>query len=135
ARFYSPTGIAVSQAERLYVTDTANFTIREVAPAGTNWVVSTPAGLALNYGFVDGTNDLAEFDFPYGISASAASVLYVADWGNHAIRQMTQFGRDWVVTTIAGLSGTMGSSDGIGSKAKFNFPNGIAVDNQETVYV
>src|SRR5205085_9811006 len=107
ARFYSPTGIAVSQAERLYVTDTANFTIREVAPAGTNWVVSTPAGLALNYGFVDGTNDLAEFDFPYGITTSAASVLYVADWGNHAIRQLKQFGPGWVVSRNAGFYGTV----------------------------
>ena len=135
ARFYSPTGIAVDAAERLYVTDTANFTIREIAPLGTNWVVSTPVGLALNYGFLDGTNDQAEFDFPYGIAASPTGALYVADWGNHAIRQITRYGSDWVVTTIAGLSGLMGSADGTGAKAKFNFPNGIAVDNQETLYV
>src|SRR5947208_3461408 len=126
ARFYSPTGIAVDSTEHLYVTDTANFTIRQVAALGTNWVVSTPAGLALAYGFVDGANDEARFDYPYGIAASSAGAVYVADWGNHAIREMTRFGLDWVVNTIAGLSGTMGSTDGAGRNAKFNFPNGIA---------
>ena len=135
ARFYSPTGIAVDSTEHLYVTDTANFTIRQVAAFGTNWVVSTPAGLALDYGFVDGTNDEARFDFPYGIAASSAGALYVADWGNHAIREMTRLGLDWVVNTIAGLSGTMGSTDGAGRNAEFNFPNGIAVDTQGNLYV
>jgi len=135
ARFYSPTDITVGEDGRLYVTDTANFTIREVSPLGTNWVVTTPVGLALNYGFLDGTNDQAQFDYPYGIAASPAGALYVADWGNHAIRQITRFGSNWSVITIAGLSGLMGSADGTGPKAKFYFPNGIAVDSQETLYI
>jgi len=106
-----------------------------VSPLGTNWVVTTPVGLALNYGFLDGTNDQAQFDYPYGIAASPTGALYVADWGNHAIRQITRLGSDWSVMTIAGLSGLMGSTDGTGTKAKFNFPNGIAVDSQEALYV
>ena len=128
ARFYSPTGIAVDGADRLYVTDTANFTIRKITPMGTNWVVSTLAGLALNYGFVDGTNEEARFDFPYGVTAGSDGRIYIGDWGNHAIREITPNGPDWGVTTIAGSSGVMGSADGIGRKAKFDFPNGIAVD-------
>jgi sugar lactone lactonase YvrE len=135
AHFYSPTGVAVDSAGRLFITDTANFTIREAVLMGTNWVVSTAAGLALDYGFQDGANDSALFDYPYGITVNSQGVLYVADWGNHAIREVKASGPDWVVNTIAGLSGTIGSADGTGTKAKFNFPNGIAADPEGFLYV
>ena len=39
-----------------------------------------------------------------------------------------------VVTTLAG-SGSIGSSDGTGTAASFNVPNGVAVDNSGNVYV
>ena len=134
ARFYSPTGIAVDDAGNLNVTDTLNFTIRKIAPVGTDWVVTTPAGVALNYGFSDGTNSAAQFDFPYDITWNAGK-FYVSDWGNHAIRQIAISGTNWIVTTIAGYSGDFGSVDGTGKKAKFYFPNGIASDQEGVVYV
>ena len=134
ARFWSPTGVAVANG-RVYVTDTANFTVRELAPAGTNWVVRTIAGAALNYGFVDGTNTDAQFDYPYGIAADHAGRLYVADWGNNAIRRLEAVGTDWVVTTIAGNSGVMGHDDGPGLLATFNFPNDLCADAAGSLYV
>lgn len=134
ARFYSPTGIALDDAGRLYVADTANFTIRHLTPIGTNWAVTTIAGFALNYGFVDGINDQARFDYPYDVRVSNAGKVYVSDWGNDAIRELTSLGQDWIVNTIAG-SGAPGSTDGSGRKAKFNFPNGVAVDQFGVVYV
>jgi hypothetical protein len=127
--------VAVDSVGRLFITDTANFTIREAVLFGTNWVVSTIAGLALNYGFQDGVNDSASFDYPYGIAVNSQNVLYVADWGNHAIREVKVSGSNWVVSTIAGLSGTMGSTDGRGATAEFNFPNGIAADTEGFLYV
>lgn len=135
ARFWSPTGIAIGTNNHLYVTDTANFTVREIIPEGTNWVVSTIAGVALNAGFTDGTNGGAQFDYPYGIAVAGAGRLYVADWGNHAIREVLAIGEDWAVHTIAGGSGMMGSADGPGSVATFDFPNDICVDQTGALYV
>jgi streptogramin lyase len=135
ARFWSPTGIAVDKNNNLYVVDTANFTIRKIAPVGTNWVVSTIAGLPLSYGFLDGTNTDAEFDYPYGITVGVQGQLYVTDWGNSAIRQITQVGSNWAVTTIAGDLGMMGSADGAGAVASFNLPNGIWADPAGNVFV
>jgi DNA-binding beta-propeller fold protein YncE len=40
-----------------------------------------------------------------------------------------------VVTTLAGLAGTVGNADGIGSAVRFNSPNGIAVDSAGNLYV
>jgi sugar lactone lactonase YvrE len=135
ARFWSPTGIAVDQNEHVFVTDTANFTIRELIPDGTNWGVRTIAGVPLIYGFMDGTNTDAQFDYPYGIAADNAGKVYVVDWGNHAIRMLQASGANWVVSTIAGNLGTMGSDDGAGSVATFNFPNGICADASGNLYV
>lgn len=135
SRFWSPTGIAVDTAGNLFVTDTANFTIREIMPSGTNWVVSTIAGLPLNFGFADGTNTEAQFNYPYGIATDAAGNVYVADSGNNAIRQLQAVGKEWVVTTIAGTSGGMGSNDGPGIFATFNFPNSLCADPMGNVFV
>src|SRR6267142_2070598 len=135
ARFWAPVGVAVDKNEHLFVADASNFTIRGILPAGTNWIVSTLAGTALIYGFADGVNDAAEFDYPYNIALTGAGVLYVTDFGNYAIRQITPVGPDWVTRTIAGFSGVIGTNDGAGGIASFNNPNGIAVDGATNLYV
>src|SRR5271157_576002 len=52
ARFSNPYGVAVDTNGSVYVADFINSTIRKVTPVGTNWVVTTLAGLA----GVSGTN-------------------------------------------------------------------------------
>ena len=59
----------------------------------------------------------------------------MAEFGNNAIRKISPVGPDWVTTTVAGFSGAPGSNDGPASQAKFQNPNGIAVDAAETLYV
>src|SRR6266568_28301 len=135
ARFYFPAGIAVDGAGSLYVAEILNHTIRKIALRGTNWVVSTLAGLAGVRDHNDGTNSDARFYSPTGIAVDSTEHLYVTDTANFTIRQVAAFGTNWVVSTIAGFSGNMGSTDGAGRKAAFNFPNSIAVDTQGNLYV
>jgi len=135
AQFYLPSGIAIDASNHLFVADTANFTIREITPLGTDWLTTTIAGTALAYGFTNGLNGDAQFNFPYGIAISSAGTLYVADSGNNAIRQITRSGTGWAVNTIGGFSGQAGAADGAGSLAAFNFPTGLAVDGRGQVYV
>jgi streptogramin lyase len=42
---------------------------------------------------------------------------------------------DGKVTLIAGMSGQVGLQDGVGAAARFNFPSGIAVDTDGTLYI
>jgi hypothetical protein len=58
--------------------------------------------------------------------------LIVADTDNDLLRQVNSTG---AVSTIAGLAGSSGSADGVGSAARFNLPTGVAVDGSSNVYV
>jgi hypothetical protein len=113
----------------VYIADTNNSTIRSITPSG---VVSTFAGLPQTPGTADGAGSVARFNLPRGLAIDSAGTLYVADTNNHAIRKITSAG---VVTTLAGLGGTSGNTDGTGSAARFNQPRGIAVDSAGMVYV
>ncbi len=89
AQFNAPYGITLDAAGNLYVADTYNNTIRKVAPVGTNWVVTTLAGVA-DGGFggsTDGTGAGALFSYPYGIAVDGAGNLYVGDTVNGTIRE------------------------------------------------
>ena len=135
AQFYRPVGIAVDSSGNLYVADEYNDTIRMLTPMGTNWVVTTIAGLAGNNGSADGTNGNAQFNDPCGIAVDSGGNVYVADTFNDTIRMLTPMGTNWVVNTIGGLAKTPGSTDGIGTNALFGYPGGVAVDNAGNIYV
>ncbi|MGA2867342.1 MAG: hypothetical protein ABSF95_22940 [Verrucomicrobiota bacterium] len=121
--------MAADSAANVYVPDSGNNTIRKVTPAG---VVTTLAGLPGSSGSADGTGGAARFDAPEGVAADSAGNVYVADTWNHTIRKLTPGG---VVTTLAGLAGTQGTADGMGSAARFYWPEGVAVDSAGNVYV
>jgi len=129
ARFNFPEGLAVDASGNIYVADSGNSSIRKVTPAG---VVTTFAGFTGSGGAADGTGNTARFNTPTGIAIDAGGNTYVADNGNNAIRKVTQAG---VVTTLAGLSGSPGSADGIGSAVRFHFPSGVAVDASGDLFI
>jgi sugar lactone lactonase YvrE len=127
ARFNTPVGIATDSSGNVYVADSFNSTIRQITPAG---VVTTFAGLAGSAGSSDGTGSAARFGAPSGVATDSSGNVYATD--NQTIRKITPAG---VVTTLAGLAGSSGSSDGSGSAARFVYPDGIATDSSGNVYV
>jgi len=133
ALFNLPPGVAVDSEGNIYVADQSNETVRKVTPAG---VVTTLAGRGGVSGSADGTNGAARFDFPCAAVVDSAGNLYVADLFNQTIRKVTPVGTNWVVTTLAGRAGEAGYADGTNSAARFNYPNGLAVDRAgSNVYV
>src|SRR5439155_781945 len=83
-------------------------------------------------GSADGTGSGARFNQPSGLAVDSVGNVYVADSGNHTIRKITSAG---LVTTFAGTAGQSGSADATGSAARFNHPDGLAVDGAGNVYV
>ena len=120
--------MGIDSSGNIYVADTDNQTIREITPAG---VVITLAGNPDTSGTQNGVGGGALFSGPSGVAVDTAGNVYVADVYNCAIRKITPAG---MVTTLAGGNG-QGSSDGTGSAAHFNEPQGVAVDSSGNVYV
>jgi sugar lactone lactonase YvrE len=129
ARFSDPFAVATDSAGNVYVADNGSNTIRKITPAG---VVTTFAGTAGLTGSTDGTGAAARFNLPHGVAVDSASNVYVADSRNNTIRKITPAG---MVTTLAGKAGVEGSTDGTGAAARFNLPDGVAVDSASNVYV
>src|SRR5262249_14558236 len=114
-----------------------NNAIRKVTPIGTNWVVTTLAGLAgtNTSGSANGTNGSARFSLPAALGVDTATNLFVADTGNNTIRKVTPVGTNWVVTSVAGSAGSAGSANGTNATALFNNPAGVAIDTAGNLWV
>jgi sugar lactone lactonase YvrE len=129
ARFYYPYAVAVDASGHVYVGDTYNFTVRKITPAG---VVTTLPGTPGVSGSADGTGSTARFNGPDGIAVDSLNNVYVGDYNNQVIRKITPTG---VVTTLAGVAGSYGIADGMGTAARFIKPAGIAIASSGTLYV
>lgn len=129
ASFDYPSAVTVDSAGNVFVVDTQTSIIRKITPSR---VVTTLAGLEYNSGSTDGTGSAARFNQPEGIAVDGVGNVYVADSLNNTIRRITP---NRVVSTLAGLPGNSGKSDGTGSAARFSDPEGLAVDEAGNVYV
>gem|GEM_PF-1244248 len=121
--------MTVDATGNVYVADTGNCTIRKISPEGG---VGTLAGLAGQAGANDGTGADARFRYPRAVAVDSSGNVFVADTGNGTIRKISPEG---VVTTVAGVAGQHGSTDGLGVVVRFNYPVGLAIDAADNLYV
>ena len=129
ARFNRPLGLAVGTDGAIYVADALNHSIRRIGPDG---MAGTLAGLAGSAGSADGPASAARFRSPRGLTIAPDGAVIVADSGNTTIRRIAPDGQ---VTTLAGLAGSGGFTDGIGSTARFGLPAGVAAAPDGMLYV
>jgi DNA-binding beta-propeller fold protein YncE len=147
ATFNNPSGIT-TDGTNLYIADTTNRRIREIAASGVgvtlaNMASSTAAVTTLagtgGSGTTEGAATNAKFNSPLGITTDGLN-LYVADTFNHRIRKIAPTGAlsgitsaTATVSTLAGPSGGVagggsGSNEGTGTGAQFNLPTSIITD-------
>ena len=98
----------------------------------TPYYFSTFAGIPGGPGDADGPGPEARFKSPKAVAVDLSGNVYVADSDNHMIRKISPAGE---VTTLAGSPELVGTSDGSGSNARFNSPQGIACDLAGNLYV
>ncbi|MGH9476656.1 MAG: hypothetical protein ACRD1C_10015 [Terriglobales bacterium] len=111
--------------QTIYVADTDRERI-EAYTLGTGDSLSVLAGGDVA-GHSDGVAASASFDGPNGLAISSDhKTLYVADSGNQLIRAIDI--ATGTVTTIAGQLDRYSSQDGVGIKATFCDPTGLALD-------
>ena len=103
-----------------------------LVPRPPVWNTTVLAGQAGVAGLEDGPGQQAHFWLPNSVAVDLATNLYVADTASHTIRKISP---DGMVSTLAGLSGSHGMTDGVAGQARFSAPFGLAVDATGTVYV
>ena len=133
ARFNFPAAIAMGPDGDLYVADRGNFAVRRVTTSG---VVTTYAGVAGTFGYVDGAAIAARFQVLGGIAVAADLTVYVADAGNSRIRRIARNGNvAGNVDTMAGDGAIIRSPvDGTGTAASIPAPGNMTIEGN-TLYV
>jgi sugar lactone lactonase YvrE len=122
ALFNGPAGLWNDRSGTVYVADNANYVLRAIDIASST--VSTYAG-ANSSGSADGIAGQARFASPQGLATDGRSA-YVADTHNSTIRKVDISTGE--VTTLAGGIGQPGVADGALGDARFNQPEGLALD-------
>lgn len=123
--FFDPLGVAVDAHDNVYVADAGNNLIRLIAQGGQ---VSTFAG-TLNTG---ASTNLSPFNNPSGVAVDGTGNVFVANYLNSTIMKVSPAG---VVSTYAGVDTLKGANNGPAATATFYFPNSVAVDAADNVYV
>ncbi|RZJ26989.1 MAG: hypothetical protein EOO48_12555, partial [Flavobacterium sp.] len=119
ASFYYPAGMAIDNADNLYIADYGNNKIRKITAAG---LVTTFAGTGAA-GAANAPALAATFNGPTGVAVDADGNVFVADYYNHMIRKIALSGD---VSTIAG-SGIEGFADGTAAESQFDHPAIVTV--------
>ena len=136
AQLSHPMGLALDAAGNLYIADSGNGRVREVALNGsitTVAIAASPAGVAVGsagdlYIADAGGNSIRKasagavggsvWRSPQAVAVDAAGNLYVADTGNNSIRKVSASG---IVTTVA--------------TGMLDRPGGVAVDGAGNVFI
>jgi sugar lactone lactonase YvrE len=87
ASLYSPSGVSVDALGNVYIADLHNNRIRRVDASG---IITTVAGNGTPAFSGDGgPATSASLDFPSGVSVDASENIYIADYYNHRIREVS----------------------------------------------
>lgn len=128
---YTPASNSLSTSVPFYLSPT---NAGGAVPATTYGQVTTFAGSTTGAsGNFNNTGTAALFTDMEAIVGDANGNIYVAEFANNDIRKITPAG---VVTTFAGsTSGVPGLVDNTGTSARFNGPDGLAIDASGNLFV
>jgi len=133
ARFFRPSGIAVDASGNVYIADRQNHAVRKVTTDGN---INTLAGnrvLSFGYSGNGGPANQAQLTRPTDVCVDSKGNVYIADYGNYVIRQVTTDGN---INTYAGNNTESFAGDGgVATSASLDLPFGVAVDSSGNLYI
>jgi sugar lactone lactonase YvrE len=130
----NPGGVVLDGAGNLYFADSNNDAIRRVDAFSS--IITTVAGLPQVNGYSgdDGPATAARLSKPEGLALDAAGDLYIADTGNHAIREVSA--TTGKISTVAGTGAPGYNGDHIlAIDAQLNGPWSLSVGPDGSLYI
>jgi hypothetical protein len=127
ARFYRPWGAALSPLDGLVVTDVNNHAIRRVDLE--TLIVSTLVGDG-TAGYADGPAATAKLAAPAAVARGPGGIYFASQYRIRLIAD----DNPRTVTTVAG-TGVAGFKDGPAASAQFSSVQGLAVLDQDNIFV
>lgn len=129
----APFGICLDKTEsNLYIADDRSR-IRKVNIA--TGAITTAAGtITPGYTGDNGPATAAGLGQPADVCIDTAGNIYLADYGNHAIRRVDAV--TGIISTVAGIGSPGFSGDnGPATAAKLDYPEGVYVDKNNNLYI
>lgn len=128
----SPKGLTVDGTGNVYIADSGNSRVRKV---NTNGNITTFAGTgAVGFGGDGGAATAAVLANPSGVAVDSNGNLYIADYGNCVVREVSTAG---TIATVAGKPNDCGfGGDGlVATSALLGNPTGVAVNISGNLYI
>ena len=132
----APAGVAVGQNGTVYVADFGANLVYKISAAG---MLSIVAGTPGSSGPpTPGRATDSQLDQPYAVAVDADGDVYIADYGNNVVEQVTPSG---VLSVVAGTGAQLGIAlparpiDGPATGADLNRPDGVAVDPSGNLFI
>ena len=131
AQFNAPNGLTVDGFGNVVVADTGNSRVRKIMPSG---IVQPFAGIDTPGYFGNFSSALtAQFTSPTALCSGPGGVVYIADTGNHMLRQVTV---DGTISAVAGIGYEGYTGDGGAAlSARLRAPRGCAVDGSGNIFI
>jgi sugar lactone lactonase YvrE len=128
-----PKGTIVDASNHLYIADSLHHRVRRVD--GATGVITTVAGAGQpGFGGDGGPATNAQLAAPQAVAVDASGNLYIADTGNHRVRQVD--GRTGIITTVAGTGAPgFGGDGGLAINAHLFAPSGVAIDARRNLFI
>ncbi|MBC7426281.1 MAG: hypothetical protein H7321_07070, partial [Bacteroidia bacterium] len=136
--YSSPLGIEIDTAGRIYITNEHNifllFNGKSKLMAGYNLDPVDGSD------YKNGTGIASRFSQPAGIAVNrSTNSMVIVDMGNNLIRSLSPYLNSFTDETAGFIAGTKsfvgGWADGAVATAKFNVPDGVAVNTNGDIYV
>jgi sugar lactone lactonase YvrE len=133
AHMERPSGLCVDRDGNIYIADYGNARVRKIDVALGH--IATVAGIGTNGSAGDaGLATAAQLSYPKAVCVDTSGNLYIADYGNNAIRKVDA--ATGIISTIAGGGSPAYSGDGGPAiNAKLRQPNAVYMNRQGILYI
>jgi len=133
ASLWWPSEVALDRSGNIYIAEEENAVIRKVNTSG---IISTVAGNnTAGYSGDGGAATTAKLNQPAGVNIDASGNIYIADFGNHVIREVNTAGIIYTVVGDSALGAGYSGDGGPATNAQLNGPNCVVTDSSGNIFI